>query len=73
MFIMLDRHIERTTQFTRTNREKNKFFPSNNSHSSPNKQCIVCKTAGHIYQGHNVSSCWYISTFEKIEVAKAPG
>ena len=59
-----------SAQFTRTNREKNKFLPSNNSRSSTNKQCIICKAVGRSYQGHDVSSCWYISKFEKIEVAK---
>ena len=65
------RKTTNSSQFTRVNRDKaNKFVSCNNSGSSV-KQCIICKDASRKYQGHDLSSCWHISKFEKIEVAKA--
>ena len=39
--------------------------------SQKQKQCILCKTAGRSYQGHDISSCWFISKFERLEIVDA--
>ena len=35
------------------------------------KSCSLCKAAGRSYQGHDISKCWLLSKFEKLEIAKA--
>ena len=35
------------------------------------KSCILCKAASQPYQGHHVSTCWFISKFDKMEIASA--
>ena len=35
------------------------------------KSCILCKAASRPYQGHDVSTCWFISKFDKMEIASA--
>ena len=35
------------------------------------KQCVLCKAAGRSYVGHDISACWFISKFEKMEIASA--
>ena len=35
------------------------------------KSCVLCKTAGRSYQGHDITDCWFISKFEKLQMAKA--
>ena len=39
--------------------------------SVPQKDCVLCKSAGRPSRGHNVSSCWYISKADKLEMVKA--
>ena len=42
--------------------------------SAPNprqKQCILCKTANRAYIGHDISSCWFISKFDKMDIVNA--
>ena len=41
------------------------------SPSNLSKVCILCKSAGRNFQGHDISSCWFISKFDKIKIAKA--
>ena len=38
---------------------------------SNNKSCILCKTAGRPHQGHDITKCWFISRFEKLQISKA--
>ena len=35
------------------------------------KSCILCNAAGRAYLGHDISSCWFISKFDKLEIANA--
>ena len=35
------------------------------------KDCILCKTAGRPSQGHNISSCWYVSKADRLDMVKA--
>ena len=53
---------------------------SNNNNTTPNrasvsnprqKQCILCKTANRAYLGHDISSCWFISKFDKMDIVNA--
>jgi len=41
------------------------------SQANSAKNCTICKAAGRKSQGHNVASCWFLSKFEKLEIAKA--
>ena len=31
----------------------------------------LCKTAGRAYQGHDISTCWFISKFDKMDIVDA--
>ena len=63
--------------YTRSSYEKRR--PSSRSPSrdkrpndkSSGKSCSLCKCAGRTFKGHDISSCWYLSKFEKLEMAKA--
>ena len=35
------------------------------------KQCVLCKTAGRSYQGHDINGCWFISKFDRMEMTRA--
>ena len=37
---------------------------------SPSKSCSVCKAAGRAHDTHDIASCWFLSKFEKLEIAK---
>ena len=40
--------------------------------SRPNqKSCILCKAANRPHQGHDISSCWFITKFDRMELSKA--
>ena len=39
--------------------------------NQPQKTCILCKTANRPYQGHDVTSCWFITKFDRMELSKA--
>ena len=68
-------------QYTRSSYEKRR--PSSRSPSrdkrpndkssgkSSGKTCSLCKCAGRTFKGHDISSCWHLSKFEKLEMAKA--
>ena len=43
--------------------------PDNNTRSS--KTCTLCKCAGRKFKGHDIGTCWHLSKFEKMEIAKA--
>ena len=45
--------------------------PQNQGASTSQKDCILCKSAGRPSRGHNVSSCWYLSKADKLEMVKA--
>ena len=34
------------------------------------KTCSLCKAANRTYKGHDIASCWFLSKFEKLEMAK---
>ena len=40
------------------------------SKPSKGKQCAVCKSVGRPHTGHDVGDCWFLSKFEKMEIAK---
>ena len=35
------------------------------------KTCSICKAAGRSFQGHDISSFWFLSKFDEMEIAKA--
>ena len=39
--------------------------------SSFTKSCILCKSVGRNHIGHDTSNCWFISKFDKLQIAKA--
>ena len=41
------------------------------NHPASSKQCTLCKAAGRSHLAHGISSCWFLSKFEKMEIAKA--
>ena len=43
--------------------------PDNTTRSS--KSCTLCKCAGRKFKGHDIRTCWHLSKFEKMEIAKA--
>ena len=42
-----------------------------NSHTSPQKTCAFCRACKKSYIGHDISSCWQLSKFDRSEFAKA--
>ena len=55
----------------RDNFNQHKKMPSSTMKPSTTKSCILCKMAGRNHQGHDISNCWFISKFEKLNIAKA--
>ena len=37
---------------------------------SHSRSCLICKAAGRTSEGHDVAGCWYVSKYEKNEVAR---
>ena len=35
------------------------------------KSCVLCKAAGRAYLGHDISSYWFISKFDNLEISNA--
>ena len=35
------------------------------------KQCLLCKAAGRKYVGHSIGSCWFLSKFDKLSIARS--
>ena len=33
--------------------------------------CIICKSAGRPFNGHDVGTCWFVSKFDKMSMSKA--
>ena len=73
-------NYSRSTNQRRPRRFNNNNNTNNATSSTPNrtpasnkgqKQCILCKTAGRSYLGHDISSCWFISKFEKMDIVTA--
>ena len=42
----------------------------NSSQSNQQKQCMLCKSAGRTYLGHNINDCWFISKFDRLEMSR---
>ena len=38
--------------------------------NQPQKTCILCKTANRPFQGHDITSCWFITKFDRMELSK---
>ena len=62
--------------YAHSNYNRSRQFPlkSNklaSSRQSPTKCCTTCKASERKQQGHNVAECWFLSKFEKLEIAKA--
>ena len=51
-----------------TSKFTNQRVPSQTSNNS--KSCIICKAAG---RSHDITKCWFISQFEKLQISKAFG
>ena len=63
-------HYSKSSFRTRyNNKAPSRKFPQKPPQKS--KLCILCKGAGRPYQGHDVSTCWFITKFDKMEIAKA--
>ena len=58
--------FRRNTTTTKPNRDTRQQFKPPTS-----KSCIICKAANRKYQGHDLSTCFYLSKFEKAEAARA--
>ena len=43
-------------------------FSNNNNKNIPSKLCIFCKAAGKNHNGHDISTCWYLSKFDKLNI-----
>ena len=54
----------------RSNRAGDNQFPPVNSQDS-NNICAICKAAGRNSKGHSVKNCWFLSKFDKLQIAKA--
>ena len=65
-------HYSRSTNNRQTRRFSNPRgtqMPKQSSNSS--KSCSLCKAANRTHKGHDIASCWFLSKFEKLEMAKA--
>ena len=64
-------HYTRSSRFTnkRPVSQRTSAAKSSRPASQP-KLCSLCKAAGRAYQNHDISSCWHLSKFEKLEMAK---
>ena len=62
-------------QFSRSSHPRPRSFVSKHfnktDQSKSGKTCFICKTAGRPFQGHDTSSCWYISKMDKLSLSKA--
>ena len=55
-------------------RSNNRFGNNPPGHAQQNpkpKNCILCRSAGRPYQGHDTSTCWFISKFDKMDIVQA--
>ena len=39
--------------------------------SHPERSCAICSAAGRPSTGHDINKCWFISKFDKMQIAKA--
>ena len=59
-------------QYSSGSRAHNNKLPLRKQSSSrPSKTCSLCKAANRSYTGHSINDCWFLSKFEKMEIAKA--
>ena len=49
----------------------NRNGKGNRQKGKTNKQCFKCKSVGRPHTGHDINECWFVSKFEKMEIAKA--
>ncbi len=54
---------------SRSPAERSQRSTSSSSSSTSSGRCSVCKAAGRA-AGHDISKCWHLSRFEKLEMAK---
>jgi hypothetical protein len=54
-----------------SHRSESKPWNRNESKPFNSKSCTLCQAAGRPHQGHDISKCWFISKFEKLQIAKA--
>ena len=58
--------------YTKSKYQQHSYRNKNNNKPKPKgKQCLVCKSVGRPHTGHDVGDGWFISKFEKMEIAKA--
>ena len=60
-------------QYSRSFRQEpqRKLSLKNETISHRSKQCILCKESGRKYIGHSIGSCWHLSKFEKLSIARS--
>lgn len=63
-------HYSRSSNSNRS-KSKGNFQNRMKSSSKSTKSCVLCKTAGRPHQGHDISTCWYISKMEKLAMVDA--
>ena len=54
--------------------QQQRFNSSNNQSSNPpskTKSCVLCRAAGRAHNGHDLTSCWFISKFERMQLSRA--
>ena len=58
--------------FNRSHQKNSKSvrFKPKKKGSSLKKECILCKSAGRTYEGHDIGSCWFISKFDRLEMSR---
>ena len=63
-------HYSRSSYHQRRSTKQNPQA-GQSSRQVPGKVCSLCKAANRSYKGHDIASCWYLSKYEKLEMAKA--
>ena len=58
------------------NKNRRRFFPTDQRSkkgdtAARTKSCVLCKASGRTSTGHDISGCWFISKFDKLQMAKA--
>ena len=64
-------HYTKSKFHQHSNRNNKNFNNFNNKPKHKNKHCVICKSASRPHTGHDINDCWFVSKFEKMEIAKA--
>ena len=53
------------------NRNSDQYSKRTQQSKPQQKQCILCKAANRSFLGHDISTCWFISKFDKLDIVEA--